>query len=800
MSLTAPIHEWRGQEASGNALDDVGSSDLTAINGPTTAAGLLGNARKLVTGAHTVGQSFSAISGLIDSLAAWWLGMWIKPSTTSTGGNWYRPFFWGNADNSKFIFFAIVSGFYGRPEICIKLGGVEYRSPLPDVLIGATWYHLLITCSNGRIAVFLNGVCVSGVPGRDASGTNLQPTLLSFGDSGFNDNTFDGLFEYIQLGDYEPTPEQGSAIWNGGTPLAASAFASAVVPPSPTRNSAGRLPYILFSWDFVTAVRTLKILESAGGAWNAVYWTNIVGVTYTPTSGDCADTSGCLYGSIWLLAHTSGSSNDKMEIARATSATLLTWNSIGFAYASPGEIAWDPEWVVNADGTLYLDTPAGANGPVPHLMYAQTWPGSMVPNPLVPNAIFEVHPLTTDVTQWNNPANWSTPVRVTGTELPIDTAWIDVQVIYMGSGNWQMLVKKDSGSPGGIKFLKSSTSMVAGWDTGTLNPGSWYTGENLEGPNAFKIGSIFYIYFDRVSYGNGYATANSDFSVVNQYAGTSADILTHHGTVVFAPEPAVTVTAAGVCVDLSIARAIGAAKKIAAGRAVDLSIARAPGSIVVPMPGRALDLSVARGVGVISSAGTGIVKDLSIARAAAAKLSTATGRTVCLTIARGVPVGGATTEARAGYSVGLSVARAVGIEVVPYTWTRTLLGGQAMRARAAFRLEVFDDEDWEIYGTIRSLATLAGARLQFHGYDSTGAVAWDSDAVPPTATVAVTDAAARTYDATSPPKEAGIYRWFITITNPGQVTDAVWGYLTVTKRNAPISSALQDLLVGDYIR
>lgn len=303
-----------------------------------------------------------------------------------------------------------------------------------------------------------------------------------------------------------------------------------------------------------------------------------------------------------------------------------------------------------------------------------------------------------------------------------------------------------------------------------------------------------------------------------------------------------TETAPGRAVDLSIARAVGVSNLAGSGRAVDLSIVRAPGSIAVPMPGRAVDLTAARGsggtkiampgfsialsivaggtlgtstqtragisvsmsvpraIGILKAGGTGVVKDLSIARAAAANLSTATGRTVCLTIARGVPVGGATTEARAGYSVGLSVARAVGIEVVPYTWTRTLLGGQAMRARAAYRLEVFDDEDFEIYGTIRSLATLAGARLQFHGYDSTGAVAWDSNAVPPTATVAVTDAAARTYDATSPPKEAGIYRWFITITNTGQVTDAVWGYLTVTKRNAPISSVLQDLLVGDYIR
>lgn len=130
----------------------------------------------------------------------------------------------------------------------------------------------------------------------------------------------------------------------------------------------------------------------------------------------------------------------------------------------------------------------------------------------------------------------------------------------------------------------------------------------------------------------------------------------------------------------------------------------------------------------------------------------------------------------------------------PYVWHRELRIEETVRARAAYKIEVFDNEVFELYGSIDVLSTLAGANLQFIGYDSLGNVAWDSNAVPPTATVQVTDPAACTYDATAGPLPCGVYRWFVIITNTGQVTDPIWGYLTVDKQNAPIPQWKQDAL------
>lgn len=112
-----------------------------------------------------------------------------------------------------------------------------------------------------------------------------------------------------------------------------------------------------------------------------------------------------------------------------------------------------------------------------------------------------------------------------------------------------------------------------------------------------------------------------------------------------------------------------------------------------------------------------------------------------------------------------------------------------MRQRAPYRDEVFDFENFEFYGTIYALDSLAGVSLRFVGFDSEGAVVWDTDAptsVP--ATVVVTDAAARSYAAVAGPVPATaqnppvnkVYSWQVQRTNSGQPATLVWGFITVT--------------------
>lgn len=117
-----------------------------------------------------------------------------------------------------------------------------------------------------------------------------------------------------------------------------------------------------------------------------------------------------------------------------------------------------------------------------------------------------------------------------------------------------------------------------------------------------------------------------------------------------------------------------------------------------------------------------------------------------------------------------------------------------MKGRAPYQLDAFDFETVEAYGTIRGVDTLAGATLQFIGWNDEGAVVWDTDA--PTgvaAVVVVTDGPGRTYAAVVGPIPAVVnpapanktYSWQVRRTNAGQEATLVWGFITVTPSTIP---------------
>lgn len=113
-----------------------------------------------------------------------------------------------------------------------------------------------------------------------------------------------------------------------------------------------------------------------------------------------------------------------------------------------------------------------------------------------------------------------------------------------------------------------------------------------------------------------------------------------------------------------------------------------------------------------------------------------------------------------------------------------------MRQRAPYRDEVFDCEDFAIYGSISAVDTLAGASLRFVGWDAAGNVVWDTDDqtdIP--ALVSITDASAKRYsaavgalpaDTSTTPAGNKVYSWEVQRTNSGQGAALVWGFVTVT--------------------
>jgi hypothetical protein len=232
------------------------------------------------------------------------------------------------------------------------------------------------------------------------------------------------------------------------------------------------------------------------------------------------------------------------------------------------------------------------------------------------------------------------------------------------------------------------------------------------------------------------------------------------------------------------------------GACVALANPRAPGSAYSSASGRAVALAESTTPTATRFGGTGRSLALADARAVASKLTVVAGRLACLAIVRGSTSTGSLIEARDGASVTLSLVRAE-LAAPPYEWRREIIGVTPVKARAAFRLEAFDYEDIEIFGTIGTVATLAGANLQFIGWDSDGHVAWDSELGSGSATVTVTDATARTYAATTSPKSADVYRWQIRITNDGQRTVPVWGYLTITASDAAIPPDTIAALTGE---
>ena len=524
MSLdTSLVSDW----PMGATTDLVGANTITTFNAPAAVTGLDGNAYQLVRGSNQYLQLPAAMLGTIGD---WAIEIWFKPTATDLSVNWPRVFDFG-PDTSNYL---MVSTKGGRELLGVMYGelaiaGAAYPAPLPTVLSADVWHQLVVTATNGRAAIFIDGTCVSGLSyGVNAQGSSVVGGAARnyFGCSQFaGDPLFDGLLDQGRLWSRALSPEEVTALYNGGTPLPNASLAGATIPPAPTPNANGRAPYQFFNFDGGAA---LVIHESYDG----IYWTHYT-PTYTPTVGSVRDPSGMVFPATgnWWVVHTPGGTSARyVSLAEANSAALTAWTykaQIDTSAVVPvGGFSLAPEWVRNEDGSVWTDPVTGC----PSVLFAG---GSSTQTDF---QIYETHPTTSDDSLWGNPANWSTPVALAGTALTTDM--IDPYLIQIGT-TWYLFFcdATQPNFPGSVRWLTSSARLT-GFDTisGTDPCGFNNSGKGAEGPVLFKIGGKYRVYAEAnsQSVGNLYAET-TDFVTFTNRSGVSTDALLQHGTVVYAP-------------------------------------------------------------------------------------------------------------------------------------------------------------------------------------------------------------------------------------------------------------------------
>lgn len=209
---------WYMGEAGGSPrADSTGHGNtLTESGGDVPqAAGLVGECASFSGG----GQPFLAISsGLIPATGPAYISMWMKTATLQTGTG-YIILSQNGATASQQL--AVLSSSVGY---LAKIHGSFFTGSGSEFTAN-NWFHLLIVsdpAGAGLVDAYVNGVKVgSGSTGAAGGASTLTHVGAAFDLSG---NAFNGLLQYLSIGNAVLTMPQILALWNGGTPLPFSSY------------------------------------------------------------------------------------------------------------------------------------------------------------------------------------------------------------------------------------------------------------------------------------------------------------------------------------------------------------------------------------------------------------------------------------------------------------------------------------------------------------------------------------------------------------------------------------------------
>jgi hypothetical protein len=263
-------------------------------------------------------------------------------------------------------------------------------------------------------------------------------------------------------------------------------------------NNADRKPYLMMSTDgarFETIAGPLSPGDRDPSLtfWEGKYWM----AATRPNSSASFD--------VWSAADPIGAAN--------WTDSVVDVSAIGTVYHT-----WAPEW--------FFD-PAGADGsPQLHIFFAATTRNRLGG----PFRLYEIHPVDRAI------GEWSKPVEVTGTELPVDQ--IDPFMVYapeIGTAGkpYKLWYKENNG--GGIEYMESA-SLTSGYSVVEHgNWAGWNVGRSIEAICLVRLDDgSWRAYFNEnagmTTVGNFYSDSLDNWATWGPRASVDTQTLMSHGT------------------------------------------------------------------------------------------------------------------------------------------------------------------------------------------------------------------------------------------------------------------------------
>lgn len=226
MAIPNPIGYWKLDEASGNALDAVGTNDLTDTNTVGTTTGKVGTARDFVAANGELfshGDNATLSTGDVDFT----ITAWFKPQDMTANRIVVGK---GGGDIEYDI--ALRSG---GPNLQFRacsgsgFAGLDAASDTTTLSAG-TWYFVVgwhdATANTLNIQVNNGTVYSTSYSGGVYDGPNTFYIGKGF------DSSFDGAIDEVGFWKQVLTTQERTDLWNGGAGLAYSSFGGAAFRPA----------------------------------------------------------------------------------------------------------------------------------------------------------------------------------------------------------------------------------------------------------------------------------------------------------------------------------------------------------------------------------------------------------------------------------------------------------------------------------------------------------------------------------------------------------------------------------------